>query len=155
MNPPNRPKLRRRLSEYSPRDLLVVVLPLLLILIAGFWAASRFIRPAPPDTLIISSGGEGGAYQRFAASYADFLGRYGVKVVEQASGGSIDNLTRLRDPGQAVDAGFLQGGTGEPLEGDALYSLGAFYYEPLWIFYRDGMALGRAQGRPASIGFCN
>ncbi len=138
MNASRRPKIRRRLSEYSPRDLLIVGLPLLLVLIAGFWGASRFIRPAPPDTLVIASGGEGGAYQRFAASYADFLGRYGVKVVERTSGGSLDNLARLRDPGQAVDAGFFQGGTGEPLEGDALYSLGAFYYEPLWIFYRDG-----------------
>jgi len=138
MNSPHRPKLRRRLSEYSPRDLLVVGLPLVLILIAGFWGASRFIRPAPPDTLVISSGGEGGAYQRFAASYADFLGRYGVKVVEQTSGGSLDNLARLRNPDQTVDAGFFQGGTGEPLAGDTLFSLGAFYYEPLWIFYRDG-----------------
>jgi TRAP-type uncharacterized transport system substrate-binding protein len=140
MSSPSRAQLRRRLGEYSRRDLLAVGLPLLLILIVGFWAASRFIRPAPPDTLVITSGGEGGAYQRFTALYADFLGRYGVKVIEKASGGSIENLARLRDPEQAVDAGFFQGGTGEPLEGDALYSLGAFYYEPLWVFYRDGLA---------------
>jgi TRAP-type uncharacterized transport system substrate-binding protein len=133
-------RVRRRISEISPRDLLVVGLPLLLILIAGFWAASRFIRPAPPDAVVISSGGEGGAYQRFTATYADFLGRYGVKVVEKPSAGSIDNLARLRDADQVVDAGFYQGGTSEPLEGDALYSLGAFYYEPLWVFYRDGLA---------------
>lgn len=137
MSASNRPKPRRRLSEYSLRDLLVVGLPLLLILIVGFWAASRFIRPAPPSTLVITSGGEGGAYQRFAASYADFLGRYGIRVIEKPSGGSIENLARLRDSDQAVDAGFFQGGTGEPLEADALNSLGAFYYEPLWIFYRD------------------
>ncbi|HZV55722.1 MAG TPA: TAXI family TRAP transporter solute-binding subunit, partial [Rhodocyclaceae bacterium] len=41
---------------------------------------------------------------------------------------------------QEVDAGFFQGGTGEPLEDDALRSLGAFYYEPLWVFYREGVA---------------
>jgi TRAP-type uncharacterized transport system substrate-binding protein len=131
---------RRRFREYSRRDLLVVGLPLLLILLAGFWAASRFIRPAPPDTLVISSGGAGGAYQRFTAAYADFLRGYGIKVVERPSAGSIDNLARLRDPAQAVDAGFFQGGTGEPLADDTLYSLGALYYEPLWIFYRDGLA---------------
>jgi TRAP transporter TAXI family solute receptor len=137
VSPSSRSKLRRRIAESSLRDLLIVSLPLLLILAAGFWAASRFIRPAPPDTLVMSSGGEGGAYQRFTASYADFLGRYGVKVIEKPSGGSIDNLARLRDPEQAVDAGFFQGGTGEPMAGDALHSLGALYYEPLWIFYRD------------------
>jgi TRAP-type uncharacterized transport system substrate-binding protein len=133
-------KKRRRLSEYSLRDLLVIGVPLLLILIAGFWAASRFIRPAPPDTLVISSGGEGGAYQRFAASYKDILARYDVKVVEMPSGGSLDNLARLRDDNQEVDAALYQGGTGEVLADDELESLGAFYYEPLWVFYRDGAA---------------
>jgi TRAP-type uncharacterized transport system substrate-binding protein len=131
---------RRRLSEYSRRDLLIVAIPLLLILAAGFWAASRFIRPAPPDTLVVTSGGEGGAYQRFAAVYGDVLARHGVKLVEKPSGGSIDNLARLRDTTQQMDAGFFQGGTGEVLESDELYSLGAFYYEPLWVFYRDGAA---------------
>jgi TRAP-type uncharacterized transport system substrate-binding protein len=129
---------RRRLSEYSRRDLLIVAVPLLLILAAGFWAASRFIRPAPPDTLVITSGAEGGAYQRFSAVYADVLARYGVKLIEKPSGGSLDNLARLRDSSVQVDAGFFQGGTGEVLESDDLSSLGAFYYEPLWIFYRDG-----------------
>jgi TRAP-type uncharacterized transport system substrate-binding protein len=138
-------KPRRRLSEYSLRDLLVVGLPLLLVLIAGFWAASIFIRPAPPDTLVISSGADGGAYQRFAAIYADILGRYGVKVVEKPSGGALDNLARLRDDNQDIDAAFYQGGSGEPQQDEAIESLGAFYYEPMWVFYRDGAApRGRA-----------
>jgi TRAP-type uncharacterized transport system substrate-binding protein len=130
-------KKRRPLSEYSLRDILVVGVPLLLIVVAGFWAASRFIQPAPPDTLVISSGGPGGAYQRFTASYQDILARYGVKLIEKPSGGSLDNLALLRDDSQEVDAGFFQSGTGEVLEDDALQSLGAFYYEPLWVFYRD------------------
>jgi TRAP transporter TAXI family solute receptor len=114
-----------------------VGLPLLLVLIIGFWAASRFVRPAPPDTLTLSSGGPGGGYQRYAAVYADFLRAYGIKVVELPSGGSIENLSRLRDGNQAVDAAFFQAGTGEQEEGDALESLGAFYPEPLWIYYRE------------------
>jgi TRAP transporter TAXI family solute receptor len=131
---------RRRLSEYSLRDILVVGLPLVLIVVAGFWAASRFIQPAPPDTVVIGSGADGGAYQRFAAIYADTLARYDVKVVEKPSGGSLDNLARLRDDSQEIDAGFFQSGTGELQEGDALESLGAFYYEPLWVFYRADVA---------------
>ena len=129
-------KKRRSLREYSPRDLLIVGLPLLLLVIAGFWFASRFIQPAPPDTLVISTGSEGGAYQRFGAFYKDVLSRYDVKLVEQASAGSIENLARLRDPEQRVDAAFIQGGTARVQENDALYSLGSLYHEPLWIFYR-------------------
>jgi len=132
--------MRRHLSEFSTRDLIAVGVPLLLLVIAGFWLAAQFIRPAPPDTLVLTTGAEGGGYQRFAAIYADVLRRYRIRLVEKPSGGSIENLARLRDSEQQVDAGFFQGGTGEATEGDELRSLGAFYYEPLWVFYRDGLA---------------
>ena len=140
---------RRSLREYSPRDLLIVGLPLLVLVIAGFWFASRFIQPAPPDTLVISTGGEGGAYQRFGAVYKDVLARYGVRLVEQPSAGSIENLSRLRDPGQKVDVAFVQGGSARIQEDDALYSLGSLYHEPLWIFYREGIA--RSHDKPTRI----
>lgn len=132
-------KKLRRLREYSPRDLLVVGLPLLVLVLAGFWIASRFIQPAPPKTLTISTGGEGGAYQRYGAIYKDVLARYGVELVEKPSAGSTENLTRLRDPEQPVDAAFVQGGTARIQEDDTLLSLGNLYYEPLWIFYREGL----------------
>ena len=149
----------RRLREYSPRDLLAVAIPLLILLATGFWAASRFIKPAPPDFLVLSSGGEGGAYQRFAASYKDVLARYGVQLIEKPSGGALDNLKRLRDPAFEVDAAFLQGGVAVPSEDDALLSLGAFYYEPLWVFVRadwqrgaDPDRLIRLRGKRIAIG---
>jgi TRAP-type uncharacterized transport system substrate-binding protein len=136
--------------------MVVIGLPLLVLLVAGFWAASRFIQPAPPDTLVLSSGADGGAYQRFAAHYTDVLSCYGVRLVEQPSGGSIDNINRLRDPESEVDAAFFQAGTAEPLEADELLSLGAFYYEPLWVFYRAGLGhLDRVQqlkGRRIAVG---
>jgi TRAP transporter TAXI family solute receptor len=149
-------KKLRRLREYSPRDLLTVGLPLLLLVIAGFWLASRFIQPAPPDTLTISTGSEGGAYQRYGAFYKDVLARYGVKLVDQPSAGSIENLARLRDPGQQVDVAFIQGGTVRLQEDDALYSLGSLYHEPLWIFYREGLGtptrIADLKGKRIAIG---
>lgn len=132
----------RRLREYSPRDLLVVGLPLLLVILAGFWFASRFIQPAPPDTLILATGGAGGAYQRFGAAYKAVLARHGIRLVEETTAGSMDNLARLRDPAQAVDAAFIQGGTARVQEDDTLLSLGGIYNEPLWIFYRADLAHG-------------
>lgn len=126
----------RRLREYSPRDLLVVGIPLLLLVVAGFWFASRFIQPAPPDSLVLATGGDGGAYQRFGAAYKDVLFRYGIRVIERPSAGSPENLAQLRDPAGEVVAGFVQGGTARVQEDDALLSLGALYHEPLWIFYR-------------------
>ncbi|GAB1394159.1 TAXI family TRAP transporter solute-binding subunit [Rhodocyclaceae bacterium] len=130
-----RPVLRR-LREYSPRDLLIVGIPLLMVVLAGFWLASRYIRPAPPDTLILSTGGEGGAYQRFAAAYKDILAQQDIRLVERPSAGSLENLARLRDPATDIDAAFVQGGAARVQENDELLSLGTLYNEPLWIFYR-------------------
>lgn len=134
----------RHIREYSLRDLLLVGIPLLLLIVAGFWAASRFVKPAPPDSLILSSGAEGGAYQRYAVAYKDVLARYGIRLVEKPSAGSTENLQRLRDPGFAVDAAFMQGGTARVQEGDVLYSLGGLYHEPLWIFHRADLAGARS-----------
>ncbi len=152
----------RRPRSVSSRDLLYVVLPSLLLLAAGFWLAAQFIRPAPPRQLIISTGSEGGAYQRFAARYKDVLQRYDVNLIEMPSAGSIENLQRLRDKSLALDAGFIQGGTARAIESDTLVSLGSLYYEPLWIFYRTDLAksvrsdhldqLAQLRGRRIAIG---
>jgi hypothetical protein len=126
-----------KLKLLSWRDIVFVALPSLLVAIGAFWLAAQFIKPAPPDQLIVSTGGEGGAYQRFAARYKDVLARYGITLVEKPSAGSMENLQRLRNPEFAVDAAFIQGGTARLEEKDELVSLGDFYYEPLWIFCRE------------------
>lgn len=130
-----------KLKLLSWRDIVFVALPSLLLAIGAFWLAAQYIKPAPPDKLVISSGGEGGAYQIFAARYKDVLARYGITLVEKPSAGSTENLVRLRDPAFEVDVAFIQAGTARPKEGDELYSLGDIYHEPLWIFYREA-ALG-------------
>ncbi|MBK8120592.1 MAG: ABC transporter substrate-binding protein [Sulfuritalea sp.] len=131
-----------KLKLLSWRDIVFVALPSLLLVFGAFWLAAQFIKPAPPDQLVVSTGGEGGAYQRFAASYKDVLARYGITLVEKPSAGSIENLERLRNPGLEVDAAFIQGGTASRKEEDELVSLGDFYHEPLWIFYREAAVQG-------------
>ena len=131
-----------KLKLLSWRDIVFVALPSLLLLIGAFWAAAQFIKPAPPDRLILGTGGDGGAYQRFAARYKDVLARYGIALVEKPSAGSTENLERLRNPDFEVDAAFIQGGTAHPGEEDELLALGDFYHEPLWIFYREAALHG-------------
>ena len=128
-----------KLRQLSLRDLFAVVLPAVLIAGLAFWGAAQFIKPAPPHTLIISTGGDGGGYQRFAARYHEIFARYDIDLVAVPSAGSIENVARLRDSNFAVDAAFVQGGTARVREGDDLQVLGAFYYEPMWIFYRNGL----------------
>lgn len=154
----------RRLKISSWHDVVLIALPALLLLVGGFWLAAQFVRPAPPHQLILSSGGEGSGYQRFAERYREVLGRYGIELIERPSAGSLENLQRLRDPDEVVDAGFIQGGTVSVSDADRehLVSLGGLYYEPLWIFYRGELAqqlpgkrldrLGQLKGRRIAIG---
>ncbi len=149
MPPPARlsSRLKMRLRNFSLQDLFTIALPAILLLAGGFWLAAQFIRPAPPHQLILTTGGEGGAYQRFAARYKDVLERQGIALIEKPSAGSAENLARLRDPNDAVDAGFIQGGTARAASDDTLLSLGSLYYEPLWVFYRAGLARNPPQGK--------
>ncbi|MDD5297490.1 MAG: TAXI family TRAP transporter solute-binding subunit [Rhodocyclaceae bacterium] len=150
-----RPRLRRKLSEYSLRDLLVVALPILLVILAGFWLASRFIKPAPPDTLTITTGAEGAAYQYYAARYKAILARNGIKLQELRSEGSVENLRRLRDGNFTVDVGLVQGGTAAGMDTEGLVSLGSLCPEPVWVFYRGKETLDRLtqlKGKRVAVG---
>ena len=140
-----------KFNQLSLRDLFAVILPAVLIAGLAFWAAAQFIKPAPPGTMTISTGGEGGAYQRFAVRYHEIFARHGVELIAVPSAGSIENVARLRDPAANIDAAFVQGGTARIRDGDDLHALGAFYYEPLWIFYRSGLQPRAAKAGDADL----
>lgn len=133
----SRRRVTERLRRASWRDVLIIGLPSLLLVVVAFWATSRFIQPAPPKQLVLASGSAGGGYQRYAAAYKPLLEREGIQLVERPTSGALENTALLRDADSDVDAGFVQGGIVEPKEDDSLYSLGALYQEPVWIFYRE------------------
>jgi len=143
------------LQHVSLRDLIFVIVPLALIAIAAFWIAYQFVRPAPPKTLTMTTGAEGGAYRAYAERYRAILARNGIDLKLLPSSGSIENLRRLADENSGVDVGFVQSGSRGAGEINGLVSLGSLYYEPLWVFYRDRAALDRLsqlQGKRVSIG---
>lgn len=126
------------------RDLWLVIALGVLLIAAAFFIATRFIKPAPPDTLTLTTGAPDGAYHAFALRYKDVFEREGVKLVIKPSNGSVDNLARLKDDAANVDAGFVQGGLGllslnpqrQPAEETTLFSLANLFYEPVWVFYQ-------------------
>ncbi|AOF81909.1 tRAP transporter solute receptor, TAXI family [Methyloversatilis sp. RAC08] len=134
--------LRNWLRQLSFRDMFVLVLPALLIVGAGFWFAARYIKPAPPDFTTFSCGAEGSAYETYCARYKPLIEPFGVRVDVRQSAGSIENLQRLMDTEQSVDFAFVQGGSAED-HPPGLLSLGAAYYEPVWVFYRGRPGLDR------------
>jgi len=145
----------------SLRDLVATAWWIFLIAGIGFAVAYQFVEPAPPRHVVMTAGGESGAYYHFAKRYAAILARDGITLEVLPSEGSLQNLDRLQK-GEA-QIGFIQGGVieqpadaeidGEP-EDYGLLSLGSMFYEPVWVFYR-GETIDRLtdlQGKRIAIG---
>jgi hypothetical protein len=130
----------------SVLDFAMAAAPLLLATAVAIGAAYWFVRPAPPQTISITSGPRGSVFQTTAEKYAKILARHGVKLEILPSEGSLDNLRRLVDPTFRVDVGFVQGGMAEGTAVDSLGSLGSVFPEPLALFYRSAAPLGRISG---------
>lgn len=146
---------RLRIRSLSPRDLLAVGLPALLLLVGAFWFASRFIQPAPPGSLVMATGSVEGAYHHYAQRYRDILARKGFDLQLRPSDGSAENLELLDAQSETIDVAFVQGGLGNPEKSPSLVSLGGLYHEPLWVFHRlpeDITRLSDLRGRRVAIG---
>lgn len=104
-----------------------------VLVIAG--AVYYLFQSAPPSTIILTAGPEGGVFQTNAFKYAALLARHGVKLKILTSAGSLENLERLSDPAFAVDVGFVQGGVTNGALAN-LVSLGSISHQPLLVFYR-------------------
>jgi TRAP-type uncharacterized transport system substrate-binding protein len=155
---------------------LFVGLPVLAASLLAIWIAARFLKPAPPDRVVLATGPVGSAYQVFGERYAKIFAREGVKLELVATWGARDNYKRLRDlpeedefafisnatasrdaarPGEAprVDAGFVRGGIGNAEEAPRLVSLGTVAYDALWVFCRGKRTLDDLPGlRGKTIG---
>lgn len=150
----------------SLRDMLTSVGPVLLFALALLAAAYWWLDPQPPRTVTLATGPAGSAYAEFGQRYAQALARDGIRVQLLASDGPAANLQALRE-GRA-DVAFVRGGSDSGPESDldedddpneGILSLGALFYEPLWIFYRPAALHTEAtpatkkgeQARPASL----
>jgi len=120
----------------TPRELLTLFLPSILIVLAGFLLAYQFVEPAPPKRITIATGGASGAYYAFGEAYKAILAREGITLEVRQTKGSVENLALLSDAGSGVDIALVQGGVGDAASSPGLMGLGSLYFEPLWVFVR-------------------
>ncbi len=113
-------QLRARLVAISWRDLAITLGPILLLSLAGIWFAIRFVRPAPPDSITITTGADGSTFRIAADKYRNILARNGITLKILSSQGALENLKRLNDPSFQVDVGFVQGGVAGGVRVDGL-----------------------------------
>ena len=123
--------------------------------VAILGGAVLLLRTMPPRTVVMATGGEGGAYHEIGKQYREILARAGVELRLVPTGGALENLALLRDPRSGVSVGLVQGGSAHKSDASELESLGTLFYEPLWLFYRSelpGVGMERLRGRRISIG---
>jgi uncharacterized protein len=102
-----------------------------------------FVEAPPPRKIVIASGGQNGAYFRFAQEYAKELQQDGLSVDVRETAGSVENLRLLEQPGSGVSVAIVQSGVASPEDVRRFHALGSLYREPLWVFYRGDKRLER------------
>jgi TRAP transporter TAXI family solute receptor len=136
------------------RDVLKVYAPIAALILGGFIIAYHFVDPAPPRRIRIATGAPTGFYAESAARYRDILARDGITLEIVGTSGSMENLTQLQAASGGVDVAFVQGGTVPP-ETRGLVSLASVFLEPLWVFVRAELPVGRLtdlKGRRSAVG---
>lgn len=119
------------------RTRTIVVIVAVLAALGTLWWALALTRPLPPRVVVMSTGPEGSAFPGFAERYRAAFARVGIDLQLRPSAGSVENLARLKDPHSDVSIGFVEGGLADPEHDGDLVSLGALFYEPLWVFVRS------------------
>jgi TRAP transporter TAXI family solute receptor len=137
------------------RAFLWVYALIALVVIAALAFAWRFVAPPPPRAVVVATGAPDGAYHAAAEAWARLLAREGIALRLRPTEGSIENLRLLAADPPEVDIALVQGGVGGEIEYPGLESLGAVFYEPLWVFVRGrqpNMRVAELRGLRIAVG---
>lgn len=115
--------------------LLAAASVLTVAIIALLW---WILNPLTSRSLVFSTGAKGGAYYAYAQEYLPEMHEARVKMSIMEGAGSVETIQRIISG--TADAGFVQGGLGSSYAGSGIESLGAVFYEPVWILYRTDLA---------------
>lgn len=110
--------------------------PLLIILFLGLIGAWLYADPPPPRNVLIATGSPGGSYEILGKKYAEFFEKKGITLELVPTKGAEENIARLADRNDPVQAAFVQSGTYNPKNIKGVQTLGAIAYTPMWFFYR-------------------
>lgn len=130
------PKMLSKLNGIFGQGQIVSISIIVFLALALGTAVLVFMNFGAPNSITITSGPRGSAFERVAERYKKILAKEGVTVNILPSEGSRDNLEKLSNPKVAVDLGFVLSGEVSKAGTGNLVSLGSVSYQPLMIFYR-------------------
>ena len=103
-----------------------------MILIGIWWYAD----PPPPNHVQLATGSAGGSYEALGKKYAEYFAKKGVTLELVPTMGAQENIERLADRNDPVQAAFVQAGVTYTKDAKGIQSLGSIAYDPIWFFYR-------------------
>ena len=109
---------------------------ILFIFVGGLY----YIDPIPGRSIRIAASGQDSGYSLIAQNQTLFLKERGVSLSIQDTKSSIQSAQQLASSEGKVNAAFIQGGVLDPDLAERIQSLGSVDFEPVWIFYRKGLA---------------
>ncbi len=109
------------------------LLTLLLVILMGIW---WYADPPPPRHVMMATGSPGGSFEDLGKKYAEFFKEKGVTLELVATEGAQENINRLVDRNDSVQAAFVETGVAHAKDLIGVQSLGAISYDPIWFFYR-------------------
>ena len=142
---------------YNPVALLATFFAVLIVLFGVLW----ILVPLPPKAIEMATGFPTGLYFQFGERVKAEVAKEGVDLEVRSTGGTIDNLALLNDPKSGVEFAMVQGGVANVSEYPNLVSIAGMFYEPIWVWYRDGAfknndgqlnVLSQLKGKRVSIG---
>jgi len=125
------------------REKLIILCPAVVLAILAFLVIFYFVDPLPPRRISIGCGPPEGANFSYAQAYREILSREGIELELRNTAGSAENLKLLGEESGGVDVAFVQGSMKSSAQDSDLVSLGSLFFEPLWIFHRNNLALRR------------
>lgn len=109
------------------------LLILLLTILMGVW---WYADPPPPRHVLMATGSAGGSYEELGKRYAEYFAKKGITLELVPTLGAQENINRLSDRNDPIQAAFVQAGVEHTKEVEGIQSLGAIAYDPIWFFYR-------------------
>jgi len=124
-------------SELIRRQAFLILLVCgILLTCVGMWLAFSVLRPTPPHTVTMAIDPEGSFNAEIAQQYREHLARSGIELKLVPTAGAVESLSLLNNSNSGVSIAIIPGGITTQEESPRLISLGALFYEPIWMFSR-------------------
>lgn len=106
----------------------------ILLFVISMW----YLVPPIPKKVVLATGSKTGLYYRFGEALKTELEKNGVTVELRSTAGSLENLKLISDDSSGVDLAMVQTGVAIPSNYPNLVSITGVFYEPFWVWYREG-----------------